>query len=337
MPFAVPATNRRWQMTIRICLIVLALCLLGFLVSKGAIPAPENRFWGKDIYSETSLSLQDAHPQGRLKSLDCAVDSDLNNALKAYLKPNFVILIGEMHGTEESPQFAQDVVCSALRAQRRVTVALEIPKQEEAPLQNFLQGQPFDFSASSFWKSDYQDGRRSVAMHRLIEKLRSWRGDHYPVRLLAIDEPESHGEQRETAMAESLEADIKENAQDVHIVLTGNIHSRLTRGTPWDRNYAPMGVALASLAKGTSTSIVSLDPRYYAGGSAYICVGDDGSTCGVNPLTPKAGKLAATDFAGRGVSISQIEPNLFQGYYYFTTPVKSSEPAFVKAVSVASR
>jgi hypothetical protein len=340
MALAESVAHKRRQMTVRICTIVLALCLLFLFISKGIAPVMSNQFLGQGIYSDVSLAGQSIFSDRRQRSLGCELDSDLDATLKEYLRPNFAILIGEMHGTEESPQFVQDVACSALRANRRVTIALEIPRQENSRLQDFLEGRQADFfSDSEFWKDEYQDGRRSVAIYQLIERLRGWRKSRYPVRLLAIDDLESHGKERETAMARSLAKDIKENMEDVHIVLTGNIHSQLEKGAPWDSGYVPMGFVLAELVKADSTSIVALDPRYYAGGSAYICQGEDRRSCGVASLTEKSRveESTATDLARRGVSISETkEPNRFHGHYYFTRPVKSSGPAFA-TLSLGSR
>jgi hypothetical protein len=273
------------------------------------------------------------------KRLGCESDANLDKALRGYLKPGFTLLIGEMHGTKESPQFVQDVACSALRAEHKVTLALEIPKNEGNRLQGFIRGKSTDLTRSDFWMSAYQDGRSSIAMRGLIEKIRSWRESKYPIRLLAIDNPNSHGGEREKAMAESLVEDIENNKDDIHIVLTGNIHNRLEQGVPWDPTYAPMGSILAKLTENNvNASIVSLAPQYDAGGNAYVCTGEDGSSCGATILASQTPSFncPSTDREGRCVSIKEIGPRRFLGQYYFTRPVNASGPAFAAVVSVAS-
>jgi hypothetical protein len=302
--------------------VTIALCAVFFGASKGAAPENTAAQW------DHALS-DDAFVAFGAKISGCQVDSDLFNAASEYAKPNTAFLIGEMHGTFESPQFALDVACLALGQRFRVTVALEIPhQQEDHKLQEFLASRQAGFTDGPFWNSSFQDGRSSVAMRRLIEQIRIWR-KYYPVRLLTIDDPESHGQQRDAAMARNLANDIRKHKYDVYVVLTGNVHSSLKQGTPWDSKYAPMGHTLMNLV-GNDTSIVSLEPQYYAGGSAYICTASNGSSCG-ETILKKARKddLPSDDIAPRGVKISRnsLASNRLQGYYYFTTPVTSSPPA----------
>lgn len=328
MTFSKSATYERSHMPVwtrymaaLVPMVLVVLCLVfaglwaGDLLQKGAS-------------LEKSFSQQMASLEHRKQPSNCEIDSDLDNAIREYLKPGATLLIGEMHGTEESPQFVRDVACSALRADHKVTLALEIPSQEGPRLQEFLRDGQTEFVDGPFWTSSFQDGRRSIAIRRLIETVRIWREQDYPVRLLTIDEPDAHGEQRESAMAHNLAADIEKHKKDVYVVLTGNIHSRLLRGTPWNSDYAPMGFTLANLVE-ADTSLVSLDPYYYEGGKAYVCTEDD---CGEINLTkqPRPMGSAAVDLARRGVQIEPANPmalNRFHGYYYFTIPVRSSQPA----------
>ena len=64
-------------------------------------------------------------------------DTDLHNALcdakdmhlewRGALAPGHVLLLGELHGTQQSPQLAGIAVCDALRAGRSVALFLEWP------------------------------------------------------------------------------------------------------------------------------------------------------------------------------------------------------------------
>jgi hypothetical protein len=276
-------------------------------------------------------------PPSDARSLECNADPDLHSLVTTYLKPGVALLVGEMHGTQQSPQFVRDVACSALLANEKrakklaITIALEIPSDESPELQAFMNHRSTDdessyFLRSKFWNSPFQDGRRSQAMKSLLEAIRSWHAQHLPVRLLPIDEPAKHGEQRDAAMAQHLADDIKKNRGNVlYVVLTGNIHSSLDRGTPWDPNYAPMGLALADLV-GADRRIISLQPHYYGGGSAYICESSESSSCRETPISRRPRNDGDTELRGVKV-VTPVSFAHLQGYYYFSTPVQSSDPA----------
>ncbi len=59
--------------------------------------------------------------------------------LAPLLKPGHVVLLGEMHGTNESPQFLSDALCVALQNGHSVTVGLELPFSETERADVFLE------------------------------------------------------------------------------------------------------------------------------------------------------------------------------------------------------
>ena len=59
--------------------------------------------------------------------------------LAPLLKPGHVVLLGEMHGTNESPQFLSDALCVALQNSHSVTVGLELPFSETERADAFLE------------------------------------------------------------------------------------------------------------------------------------------------------------------------------------------------------
>jgi hypothetical protein len=265
--------------------------------------------------------------------LACNPTSDLG-PVGEYLQPGTAVLIGEMHGTRESPQFVSDLVCSALKAHRKVAVALEIPGSEAPALQDSSPALriPSHFTDDPFWTKPYQDGRSSMAMRDLIDQLRTWQGgsvsgETASVRLLTIGSGrEVHGDERDREMAARLAADMKAHKDYVYLALMGNIHNRLDRGIPWDREYTPMGLALTRLVS-NDTPIVSLANRYYEGGTAHVCEGRDVASCGEVALDKEPRTASSTrDQAPRGVRISSVDANLIRGYYYFTRPVTFSPP-----------
>ncbi len=198
------------------------------------------------------------------------------------------LLLGEMHGTVESPAFVANAACLALRAGLSVTVALEMPHEEQAKLEVFLSsgGTQKDRAAlldSPFWQAEYQDGRRSEAMLSLLDKLRHFREQSYALRVILIDKMEMPRvpTERDLWMGEALAQSLSEMPDGVVIALAGNLHTRISRGTPWDPNYEPAGLILASKMPGVR--LTSLDVSYQ-GGTAWFCTSGEPSSCQVRSV-----------------------------------------------------
>lgn len=237
-----------------------------------------------------------------------------------------VVLIGEMHGTVESPGFASAAVCLGVQTGRRVTVALEVPDQEDSRFQRYLlsPGSSADRAAllaGAFWQSTYQDGRRSGAMLGMLETLRSLRSGGAALRVILIDsiqEPPATGPARDRAMAKRLEAAMAAAPKDLFVVLTGNVHTRIGRGTPWDKDYEPMGFVLSQLAPGHR--LAALDVQY-TGGTAWFCLGDQAASCAVHEV--RGGAPPATPPV---TQLPHLSPEGYNGFY-FVGRLTASPPA----------
>ena len=246
--------------------------------------------------------------------------------LAEILASHDVVLVGEMHGTVESPAFVSSAACLALHSGRSVTVALEVPIQEDSRFQRYLAspGSAADRAAllaGAFWQSNYQDGRRSVAMMGLLEVLRRLRSGGAPLRLALIDaiqEPPTTGPARDRAMATRLTEAMAAAPKDLVLVLTGNIHTRIGRGTPWDKDYEPMGFVLSRIAPGAR--IAALDVRY-TGGTAWFCLGEQPSSCAVHEV-----RGGARPAAPRVTQFAHLSPEGYNGLY-FVGRLTASPPA----------
>jgi hypothetical protein len=265
--------------------------------------------------------------------------------LEAVLTDYDVVLFGETHGTVENPRFVEDAALLALHQGRSVTVALEIPHEEDPLLQAYLDFQRADFITGAFWHSPYKDGRSSEAMRELIKRVHDWRAQGYPVALVTLDpvqtpppgdvhQPLFTGVTRDEAMADQLMASIERAPDNLFLVLTGNLHQRLYRGTPWDQGYRPMGLLFARSARRLTpgTRIVSLDVHYYGGGEAWACQGTSPSSCGQIILTEKLNDALPGEDAPRGVTLSPGREGIpSSGWVYFTERVHASAPAVRQA------
>ncbi len=200
--------------------------------------------------------------------------------LEPHLRPGTVLVLGELHGTVEAPAFVSRAVKLARVKGLPVTVGLEIPREEQPRVRNFLAsaGEPRDRAAllaGPFWQSSYQDGRRSEAMAGLLDDLRHYAGAGDHVRVVCFDRQTASVAEREQAMAEALASAIAVAPQDFTIALVGNVHARLARGGV-PGNSEPMALRLARLLP--ETRLLTLELAY-SGGTAWVCSSDGG--CGI--------------------------------------------------------
>lgn len=242
------------------------------------------------------------------------------DGVRPLLQPGRVLLLGEIHGTVESPAFALDVACHAARADLPVVVGIELSTGEQARVDAFLAspGTEEDRSAllaGSQWQAGYQDGRASRAMFGLIDGLRRLRREDRDVRVAMFDVPAVRGgQQRDRDMARNLAAVVAASPRSMVIVLTGNNHSRITKGTPRNSTYEPMGYVLGG--ETSFDNLIALNAAH-GGGSAWICAPE----CGVRDLAGRHGEAAWT------IEIDEAtRPAGHSGWYHVGT-ITASPPA----------
>jgi hypothetical protein len=141
------------------------------------------------------------------------------------------LLIGEVHGSNETPRAFADLVCDALAHGRNVTVALERPTSEQLALDGVLTKNDLveaqkTLLAQHGWR-EVMDGRASEAMLRLLLTLRELRKKHRSLAVMAFDAPFSGEEPgaRDKVLGETLLALGKAHPKNLIVALTGNIHA----------------------------------------------------------------------------------------------------------------
>lgn len=254
-------------------------------------------------------------------SLECTTVPDLD----ALIEDRNVLILGELHGTAESPAMIGDIVCNLIAKGHRVSLGLELPRNEQGLLDAFLDSAtPESESATStlheakqallaspFWSYEKPDGRTSIAMLNLLDAVRQLRQLEQPVRVVAFDI--SFGaprQQREEEMAQFLTAAITAAPDHLHLVLTGNLHSRIKKGS-----FFP----LAGQIKVRFPRLISLDVAH-DGGSAWLCLmGVKG--CAMQSVGPRNGGQP------RGIYLLE-EPDRFgHSGVYQVGPLTGSPPA----------
>ncbi|RKH04343.1 hypothetical protein D7V97_25425 [Corallococcus sp. CA053C] len=249
--------------------------------------------------------------------------------LKNRVKPGGVMLLGELHGTQEVPRFIAQSVCQLVTSGTPVSVGLELPVENEERVKHFLQsqGQEADWlklMESPFWRSPYPDGRGSEAVANMLEQLRQLRAQGLDVAVFVYDHPKLTGQQREEALAATVLSHVKAEPQRFHLVMSGNVHSRTAQGLPWDKGYQPMGRLLKAQLK----DVTALDMAYDSG-SAWICAADQKGRkldCGVKATKGK-------DNGDRFFVHVWDSPNA-EGYHgvFYVGRVSASEPAIQKGL-----
>ena len=198
-------------------------------------------------------------------------------------RPGNVMLLGELHGTQQVPHFVAQSACQVATQGIPVTVGLEIPVVNQERLEAFLTsaGTEADWAKlmeSPFWRSPYPDGRNSEGVVYLIEALRKLRSQGLDVNLFAYDQPMLRGDAREEFMAGTVLKVAQKSPKRALLVLSANVHPRQVKGLPGAPDYRPMGLRLA----GELSNVYSLDIAYNSG-TAWICAmtPDDKLDCGV--------------------------------------------------------
>jgi len=183
-----------------------------------------------------------------------------------------LLLLGEVHGTQESPALVGRLLCSLVqRDQAPLVLGLEIPPSEQQAIDAFVAGgseaafAEHRAASANFWARTIQDGRSSQAMLDLIRTVRLLRAkSQADIAILAFDG--EHKGRSDQAMAQLVRARLLKESTARFVLLTGNIHAATARGTSWDANFEPLGYLLADF-KPLSLNLTS------SGGTAWVCRG----------------------------------------------------------------
>ncbi len=151
-----------------------------------------------------------------------------------------IIVLGEMHGTHEAPALAGELAGLRWRQahgapDEGVTLALEIHTTEQARIDAFLDSSGDAAAREALLSGPYwavnperSDGRRSVALLRLLESVRERRSAGDDLRVLAFDAGSGGGDAnvRNPRMAAALREAFMRDPERRFVVLVGNYHAR---------------------------------------------------------------------------------------------------------------
>ena len=213
--------------------------------------------------------------------------------LAALVRPEKVVVVGEIHGTEEFPSAVADAADEITRS-GALTVALEWPRDDQSLIDAFLAsaGSASDrdtLLSSPFWTAT--DGRTSTAILGLIERLRTLRSQGRDVNVVLFDigrdvrlPPEEIAKERDRLMAARL-AEVAKGGQRPMLVLVGNLHAKKSGNEP---------PSMVEHLLRSGVEVVSLNANH-GGGTAWVCVTDG---CGERALPGR--KIADSGFVAVG-------------------------------------
>ncbi len=199
-------------------------------------------------------------------------------------RPPIVILIGEMHGTNEIPRiFGNLAKVTAAAANKPIGVGFELSIALQPVIDNVArQHASHDecrshLTAAPEWQKfeEYKDGRTSEAMLDVICELAS-QADSSRVSVFFFD---TEIAERNETMAQAIATRIRKMNYGVTLVLTGNIHANRAPAMPGRPSIRPMGWFLAK----RGFEVRSFDTRYNDG-DTWACIGP----CGVHHLAGNA-------------------------------------------------
>jgi hypothetical protein len=260
--------------------------------------------------------------------------SNMNFSQSAVLKPDSqksaappkqdhtaqeVILIGEMHGTQETPRLFDNLVTVAAREKNKhVAAGLELPISLQPLIDEAVKK---DLGIDSFreqllgdpaWQK-INDGRSSQAMLDLICDLLRL-AESQKVSFFFFD---TEINDRNETMAKVIGQRAREQHYDATFILTGNIHANKAAHHPGRRQIVPMGHFLEE----QGFAVHSYDVRY-AEGETWACM----PQCGVHHL----------EAYPVGIDLEGFDGTLFVGPVHASPPVQSEKPTKAEKKSPAT-
>lgn len=233
-------------------------------------------------------------------------------------RPERILVVGELHGTAETPAAFLALVCEAA-AQGPVTVGLEMPETDR-PLLDVVMAAPDEataariLSAGDFGDVRRDDGRNSRAMFDMIIGL--WRlkaaGRDVVIRPFAARMSVIRGRDQawwELEMAHGMSRPLVDRPDARLLILVGNLHARKT---PFDR-WPEVGLPAAGHLYARDTLTLTVAQQ---GGQAWNCQEE----CGPHD------SRGFYDADARGVILGPVEDGAYDGVLAIG-PTTASPPA----------
>ncbi len=251
---------------------------------------------------------------------------DGTDAILAQKDMGFLV-VGELHGTAETPAAFADLVCIAGNQRGPVIVGVEFPVSDQSLIDQFMASNDLEFARKELmktwvWKKS-EDGRGSVAMLAMFERLRQYVRMGIVKRVVTIQPIDSmkSNEGYEKEMAQPL---IAAQRQDGHLtlVLVGNAHASFAKIDIGEPLYWPMAHWLPKKQTVTLYTVSN-------GGSAWNCQGEGIEADGKPTIVCKAhSERVPQKLQQRGIVLSdEAKKNGYSGALRLGVETQASPPA----------
>lgn len=227
--------------------------------------------------------------------------------LKATLPESGIIVFGELHGTQEIPQFFLGCIKEFIARKERIDVFLEIDVNENTVLQSYVEGKIEESALLTAPHWQKKDGRASLAMLQLIRSLKQ-----LPSGAVTVHGFDARNFDREQGMMRNLVA--QRDKKNYSLVLTGNLHAHLTRGVAWNPDF----ISFVNYMVQNGEQVLSLN-AHYKQGSAWNCA----PTCGITQITLPA--TMHSNIEENIVVLESTDPDY--GGYFSVGAITASAPA----------
>lgn len=234
------------------------------------------------------------------------------------------VVVGERHGTVEAPATFADMVCAA-STDRPVTVGVEFEDSVQPELDRWMasDGGPTarrEFLTHITWTRRFQDGRSSLAMLDMLERLRTLKAEGRDLAVVAFVggyrwESELGQKYYELAMAQGLSLMAQARPDALNMVLVGRFHA----------SKASDGDIRPAVAHLPNADVVSLS-MIEQGGQAWFCPNEDAPPGQPPESVCRASPIKGTDDGARGVILDGLDDDGFDGYLAIG-PTTASPPA----------
>jgi hypothetical protein len=239
------------------------------------------------------------------------------------------VIIGEVHGTNETPSLFGDLACDAHRSGRPIVVALEVSERSQGAIDAYLASDGGPAARSRFledphWNQPFKDGRSSLAYLLLFEELRVCLERRYIAAVVAI-QPYGHpgwtANDANMAMAALIQHAAERHPSALVVLLVGSCHATKRPLPGCGERDIPAAAHLPAQA--------TISLKASTGGEAWNCTGPTTADCGVRAWP---GDLPRR----RGVQLGVDAPDGFDGTIDLGVPATASPPAVTSHPSNAA-
>jgi len=230
-------------------------------------------------------------------------------------------IVGELHGTNESPEAFANLVCLAAATGRPVTVAVEYSADSQKIIDAYLASKGDTRARAALLKlqpftSEMQDGRGSVAFLRMWDQFRRMKQSGQINTVIASDVGRSStpGQERDAVMAQTWTG-IPAADDGIILILVGNVHA-MRKPMSFPGHTIVTAGSLMPAGRTITVNVVGI------GGTAWNCQADG---C-------KAHDNGPPHQAERGISYLTDPDRRWDAEYQLGKPTTAAAPALTQRV-----